>query len=133
MLLLIQTIITTILISITRNTSWITIVIFLIIIGGILILFIYIRRVAGNEKFTNNYKTSFIVILILMLPLEELINEININEFQNRYINNESITFIKIYNKKTINITLIIFIYMYLTIIVVTKIVKIHKGPLRSK
>nr|YP_010614343.1 NADH dehydrogenase subunit 6 [Dalbulus maidis]WAS32277.1 NADH dehydrogenase subunit 6 [Dalbulus maidis] len=133
MLLLMQTMMTTMLISMTSNTSWMTMVIFLMMIGGMLILFMYMSSVAGNEKFTNNYKTSFIVMLMLMLPLEELMNEMNINEFQNSYINNESITFMKIYNKKTMNITLMMFMYMYLTMIVVTKIVKIHKGPLRSK
>lgn len=130
-LLFLQTSLTTLFISRNINSSWTAIIIFIIFIGGLLILFIYMRRIACNEKFKLNLK-FLIFILILIIPTEELIGEFQLNEMENKYVVNESIVFRKIYNKKSNLITIIIFIYIFLTIVVVTKIVKIYCGPLRS-
>lgn len=122
----------TLLISKIISSSWIAIVIFIILIGRLLILFIYIRRIACNEKFKINYKILLLGIL-LVLPLEELLSETHINDNISFFCINENLTFSKIYNKKTILVTIIIFLYIFLSIVVITKIVKIYKGPLRSK
>ena len=131
-LLLIQTLFITILVSIWNLSSWISIIIFLILIGGLLILFIYIIRVACNEKFKRNYKIIIITLFLMFIPSEEIIIEININEYIYSFKSNEILSFLIIFNTKTMIISILIFIYIYLTIIVVSTIVKIYKGPLRS-
>lgn len=133
-ILIFNTIIITILINKIIITSWLAIITFLIIIGGLLILFIYIRRLASNEKFKINIKI-IILLLIIFAFIDEFLQERQINETQNiiRIEITEHLSIGKLYNKKSISITLIIVMYLLLTIIVVTKIVKHYEGPLRSK
>lgn len=95
-------------------------------------MFIYIRRIASNEKFKPNF-IIILLIFIIIIPLEEIIREIQINDKQNNNINLEAITLSKIYNKKTTIITSLIFLYLLLAIISITIIIKIYKGPLRAK
>lgn len=130
--LLLQTIISTVILAKTITSSWIAIIIFLILIGGLLILFIYIRRIASNEKFKPNFKI-ILIMFIIIIPLEEIIREIQINDKQSNNVNLEAITLSKIYNKKTTIITSLIFLYLLLAIISITIIIKIYKGPLRAK
>lgn len=115
-------------------SSWISIIIFLILIGGLLILFIYISRIASNEKFTPNIYILLIICTVI-LPIEEILIEIQIHEKRDNLLllNKERLTISIIYNKKTIIITIMIFIYLLLAIIAVTRIIKVFKGPLRSK
>jgi len=106
----------------------------LIIIGGIIIIILYITRVASNEKFKINIIISQTVIILLLIT-DELIIENQINENQEIIfiLNLNKLSTIKIYNSKSIIITLFIILYLLLTIISVSKIIKQNKGPLRSK
>ncbi|YP_009370132.1 NADH dehydrogenase subunit 6 (mitochondrion) [Macrosteles quadrilineatus] len=131
-MLLMQTIMATMLTSKIMLSSWISMVMFLMLVGGLLILFMYMSSIASNEKFKMNYK-MFMLFIIMFVPTEELMSEIQINENEIYMSKNEMLTFMKMYNKKTMMITIMVFIYMLLTMIIVTKIVKINKGPLRAK
>nr|ATD52971.1 NADH dehydrogenase subunit 6 [Phlogotettix sp. EMHAU-2015-Zz052705] len=131
-LLLTYTMLTTFLMSKMLTSSWMSMIIFLMLIGGLLILFMYMSSIASNEKFTPNIMIM-LVTLIIIIPIEEMMNEIQINEKEENLIKEETMTLTKIYNEKSMLITLMMFIYLLLTMIVVTKIIKIYKGPLRSK
>lgn len=96
-----------------------------------LILIIYIRRIASNEKFKLNLNLS-LVFLVLILYLDDILTENLINENQNLILSQElNISLLKIYNIKSIYITLILVLYLLLTIISVSKVVKFFDGPLR--
>nr|ATG83172.1 NADH dehydrogenase subunit 6 [Alobaldia tobae] len=132
-LLLVQTTISTLIISKVLSYSWLSMIMFLMFVGGLLILFMYMSSIASNEKFKPNMKIM-ILLIIMTLPMEELMSEMQHNEnFNNLNIMQESISLTKIYNKKTLMITILMFMYMFLTMIVVTSIIKIFKGPLRAK
>lgn len=94
----------------------------------------YIVSIASNEKFNVKINLTFIIILILIIN-EELINESQIDEIQRivMIITSEQLSIIKLYNKRSILISIMLVIYLFITIIAVTKIVKHYKGPLRSK
>nr|YP_009520507.1 NADH dehydrogenase subunit 6 [Macrosteles quadrimaculatus]AWX90837.1 NADH dehydrogenase subunit 6 [Macrosteles quadrimaculatus] len=132
MLLMTQTLMATMLTAKLMSSSWMSMVMFLMLIGGLLILFMYMSSIASNEKFKMNYK-MFLMTMIMIMPMEELMSEMQLNENQLIYSKNETIVFMKMYNKKTMMITIMMFIYMLLTMVIVTKIVKINKGPLRAK
>nr|YP_010272339.1 NADH dehydrogenase subunit 6 [Scaphoideus maculatus]UKE80310.1 NADH dehydrogenase subunit 6 [Scaphoideus maculatus] len=131
-LLLIQTTMSTILISKLISSSWMAMIIFLMLIGGLLILFMYMSSIASNEKFTPNIMMIF-PMAFFILPMEELISETQMNDKLQTFTFNESMTLMKIYNKKTMLITIMMFMYLLLAMISVTMIIKIYKGPLRSK
>lgn len=127
---------------------WFSYSLFLIFIGGILILFIYITSLSSNEifKFYLNFKKIFLIILTLIIFLLffywfNLKNYLFFNEIKN--LENNSIYFIKnlenldklLLNKIfrfPINLISIILInYLFLTLIARVKITNIFKGPLR--
>lgn len=124
-------------------TYWFSYILFLVIIGGILILFIYITSLASNELFNLNINNFFITLFIFLLILIInyfydnflfLIKNFEINSIHTLINNNENAyNLIKLYNNPTINITIIIINYLLLTLIIVVKITDISYGPLRQK
>lgn len=90
------------------------------------------NSIASNEKFKTNLNLTFCFIILLVI-MEEMINE-NLVDEKERLIINYKLRFslIKIFNLKSIYITFILVIYLLLTIISVSKIVKLNEGPLRK-
>jgi len=82
---------------------WFSYILFIIIIGGMLVLFIYITRLASNEIFSPSNKTLIIILPILpallyIIPTLTNNKEINVHE---TIIENEIIiTTTVIYNQK---------------------------------
>nr|YP_010478291.1 NADH dehydrogenase subunit 6 [Nesophrosyne sp. 29 GMB-2012]UVI59735.1 NADH dehydrogenase subunit 6 [Nesophrosyne sp. 29 GMB-2012] len=132
-MLLILTSTSTILMAQILTTAWIPMIMFLMFVGGLLILFLYMSSIASNEKFTTNILLMIIPIIVLLTPLENLMMETLMNETLLSTMLLDNISMVKIYNKKTFIITIFMFMYLLLSMIVVTKIIKIFKGPLRSK
>nr|QWY23090.1 NADH dehydrogenase subunit 6 [Koreocerus koreanus] len=133
-MLMMQTVLMTTLMNKTMTSSWLTMITFLMMIGGLLILFIYMSSLASNEKFKINMKMMAITITAMWMT-EDLMQTMQINETQN-LINieyTEQLSLNKLYNKKSMSITLIMVMYLLLTMITVTKLVKHYEGPLRSK
>lgn len=131
-LLILQTIFIVIFINLISKSSWFIIITFIIIIGGLLILFTYIRRIASNEKFKVKLNLTVILIILILWWDEKLIDNFINDDIKIITINESRISLAKIYNSKSILITIILVIYLLLTIISVSKIVKHYKGPLRS-
>lgn len=123
-------------------TYWFSYILFLVIIGGILILFIYITSLASNELFNLNVNNFFITLFIFLLILLIsyfydnflfLIKNFEINSISTLINNENAYNLIKLYNNPTINITIIVINYLLLTLIIVVKITDISYGPLRQK
>nr|ATC73030.1 NADH dehydrogenase subunit 6 [Osbornellus sp. EMHAU-2015-Zz052506] len=130
-MLLMQTFLSTFMLAKMFSSSWIAFIMFLMLIGGLLILFMYMSSIASNEKFKTNFKL-YSIWMMIMLPCEELMMNSVINENQNSMTWAETISMSKIFNKKGMIITLLMFCYLLLTMIVMIKIIKIYKGPLRA-
>lgn len=140
LLILTYTIITCIIIGLIRSNFWFSYILILIIIGGLLILFIYITRTASNEKFKFNKYIIFIIISLFIITI--FINNINLYLI-NQNINNEILHKIdlirnfylnlnKFLNYPNSNIFLILVFYLLISIIAVVKITKVKFGPLRQ-
>lgn len=108
----------------------------LVIIGGLLILFIYITRLVSNEKFKFNpiilFLNGIILIIILLINLNENFNFTLLNKPRIIFIYNLNNNFRKFITSNSIIIILII-IYLLITIIAVVKISTFKSGPLRQK
>lgn len=137
--LLIQTIFISLIRGILSKNFWFSYILFLIFLGGILILFIYIISIASNEIFTISTKIIIITIIlfpILLLLTKKIWLEFNIHnqESINFILNNNNTPHIttKLYNQPTNLITIILASYLFLTLIIVVKITNIFKGPLRK-
>nr|ATC73043.1 NADH dehydrogenase subunit 6 [Graphocephala sp. EMHAU-2015-Zz052315] len=132
-ILLLQTTLTTMIMNKMMFSSWFSMITFLMMVGGLLILFTYMSSIASNEKFKFKINLTFILIILIFFT-EEMLNENQVHESQDlTKLMLESTSMIKLYNKKSMMITMVLVLYLLLTMIVVTKIVKHHEGPLRSK
>nr|YP_009182737.1 NADH dehydrogenase subunit 6 [Heteropterus morpheus]AHH34388.1 NADH dehydrogenase subunit 6 [Heteropterus morpheus] len=130
------------------NTYWFSYILFLIFIGGLLILFIYISSIASNEMFNLSTKIKFLLWIIIissmilsLLTMKNLnwlnlyINSTELNNFFNFFLffNNENmINLTKLYNEQNYLIMIMMIIYLFITLLAVVKIINIFYGPLRS-
>jgi len=130
-IILAQTSILCVSIFLLSFSSWFSLITFLIFIGGLIVLFIYIARLASNEKFSINFK-----IIIIMAPLFSAIIFINYIILNNQHFFNETINFkifiFIIYSNYSINPTILSIIYLLLTLIITVNIIKLYEAPIRS-
>nr|YP_008081149.1 NADH dehydrogenase subunit 6 [Thyridosmylus langii]AGH27226.1 NADH dehydrogenase subunit 6 [Thyridosmylus langii] len=145
LMLLIQTILVSIICGFMSNSFWFAYILFLVMIGGMLVLFIYMTSLASNELFNfslNNFlffvfiwMNSMIFIFFLDKNFLFLINQdMNIfNETINITLNFENqFNLTKLYNNPTMNLTIMLINYLLLCLIIVINITKKNFGPLRS-
>nr|AML26388.1 NADH dehydrogenase subunit 6 [Staphylinidae sp. BMNH 1274634] len=119
---------------------WFSYILFLIMIGGMLILFIYMTSVASNEKFKfSNKITMFTMITTMMMfIMKQFIDSTYLNLTMSNLESINSSNLINNTLNKFINypfniILLFIIIYLFITLIAVVKISGLHSGPLRQK
>nr|YP_010688299.1 NADH dehydrogenase subunit 6 [Layahima zonata]WBR65688.1 NADH dehydrogenase subunit 6 [Layahima zonata] len=141
--LLIQTIIISLTCGLFSYSYWFAYILFLIMLGGMLVLFIYVTSLASNELFSFSMKnlfTSLILLSLFILTSLILDNSLLITNSlemikmypeSNMFSENE-FNLIKLYNNPTMNITIMMINYLLLTLIVVVKITNINYGPLRQ-
>nr|YP_010620925.1 NADH dehydrogenase subunit 6 [Archiblatta hoeveni]WAX39256.1 NADH dehydrogenase subunit 6 [Archiblatta hoeveni] len=140
LMLLIQTIIVCLISGLLSQSFWFSYVLFLMFLGGMLVLFIYVTSLASNEMFYLSMKMGMFI-LLTMIPMlmynfnlnfplynMEMMNYMNIYMTENEMLN----LLMKLYNKPTNLITIMMALYLFLTLITVVKIVNISKGPLRQ-
>nr|YP_006493354.1 NADH dehydrogenase subunit 6 [Thitarodes renzhiensis]YP_010963448.1 NADH dehydrogenase subunit 6 [Thitarodes xunhuaensis]ADK97539.1 NADH dehydrogenase subunit 6 [Thitarodes renzhiensis]WNL54563.1 NADH dehydrogenase subunit 6 [Thitarodes xunhuaensis] len=146
LLLLLQTILISLISGSMINTFWFSYILFLTILGGLLVMFIYVASIASNEmfKFNSNLLLFYLMIMMTMFIIILMFNNLywlnlNINSellnFWNKMIffNNEnSINISKIYNNQSYFLTLMSIIYLLITLFAIIKIININYGPLRS-
>nr|YP_010999252.1 NADH dehydrogenase subunit 6 [Rheocricotopus emeiensis]WPM93098.1 NADH dehydrogenase subunit 6 [Rheocricotopus emeiensis] len=144
LMLLWQTILICLMTGILSNTFWFSYVLFLIFLGGMLVLFIYVTSLASNEMFNFSMKLtwlnfmifSLLIMIILFIDKSIFMNYFINFESQNlflmlEYQNENSMTLNKLYNFPNNMITIMVMIYLFLTLIAIVKITNIFEGPLR--
>ena len=111
-----------------------------------LVLFIYVTSLASNEIFNFSIRLlsfriiNFIIIYLLIYCIDKnlLISYLNnhetdyLNRIKNLLIEN-SLILNKLYRFPINLITIILIIYLFLTLIAVVKITNIFEGPLRPR
>nr|AFQ62366.1 NADH dehydrogenase subunit 6 [Papilio dardanus]APC61762.1 NADH dehydrogenase subunit 6 [Papilio dardanus polytrophus]APC61800.1 NADH dehydrogenase subunit 6 [Papilio dardanus tibullus] len=147
LMILIQTLIICLLSGMLINSYWFSYILFLVFLGGLLVLFIYVSSVASNELFNMNFfmKMSlfFSFLLIFFFSMYEMLNlnwlnfsfNYEMKNFMNFFIffNNENnINLSKLYNNQTHFMMMMLIIYLFITLVAIVKITNIFFGPLRS-
>nr|UJI65710.1 NADH dehydrogenase subunit 6 [Glossina austeni] len=142
LILLIQTTVICLTTGLIAKTFWFSYILFLVFLGGMLVLFIYVTSLASNEMFSFSVKLTLFSLLIFMLMM--IINwtiDLNILQLMNlenkltssipSYMTENSLSVNKLYNFPTNFITILLMNYLLITLIAVVKITKLSKGPLR--
>nr|QBF44152.1 NADH dehydrogenase subunit 6 [Corethrella condita] len=140
-ILLIQTFSICLITGIFSKTFWFSYTLFLIFLGGMLVLFIYVTSLASNEMFNLSLKllTIFIYSTLIIMMISFLADKfynftsnfnLEMKILENLFSEN-SISLNKLYNFPTNMITLMLINYLFLTLIATVKITNIYRGPLR--
>nr|WGO58013.1 NADH dehydrogenase subunit 6 [Rhabdoblatta densimaculata] len=137
LILLSQTISISIITGMLTQSFWFSYILFLIFLGGMLVLFIYVTSLASNEMFTMSTKLLLVMstILPMLILIYKVFSPILVNQETLNYLmlnNTTSLPLIKLYNQPTSIITIMLAMYLFLTLIAVVKITNIFKGPLRQ-
>nr|YP_010419902.1 NADH dehydrogenase subunit 6 [Anopheles aquasalis] len=144
LMLLIQTFLTCLITSIYVKTFWFSYVLFLIFLGGMLILFIYVTSLSSNEMFSMSFSLTTISLIIFSIftilffiidksLIDQFITNMEMEKLSNlnNLINENILSLNKMYNFPTNLITLLLINYLFLTLLVTVKITKKFYGPLR--
>nr|UOU85354.1 NADH dehydrogenase subunit 6 [Nephrotoma flavescens] len=145
-ILLIQTFIICLITGSLMKTFWFSYVLFLIFIGGMLVLFIYMTSLASNEMFNFSMKNLFTIsisFMLLMLLILFINDSISMNFYslnsettsimnEMNLIKENSLNLNKLYNFPTNMLTILLINYLFLTLIIIVKITNNFYGPLRQ-
>nr|YP_010258373.1 NADH dehydrogenase subunit 6 [Physoderes impexa]AGO28088.1 NADH dehydrogenase subunit 6 [Physoderes impexa] len=138
--LIIQTIIIAIITGMMMNTFWFSYILLITMLSGMLVLFIYMASIASNEKFyTSNAMTTMTIIMMLIsistLTITDQLKAENSWSVISKptMLNDQIISLIKMFNYYSMFLTIMIIIYLFITMISVSFIVNVFDGPLRMK
>nr|QTZ19017.1 NADH dehydrogenase subunit 6 [Mycomya sp. WQY006] len=143
MILLIQTFLVSLITGVMHKTFWFSYILFLVFLGGMLVMFIYVTSLSSNEMFSISTKLIFMLMMsLLLLGLMTFLMDMNyfsnMNNYEmmefknmNMFMNENLLNLNKLYNFPTNLITLFLIIYLFLTLIIAVKITNFFYGPLR--
>nr|YP_010444574.1 NADH dehydrogenase subunit 6 [Antialcidas floripennae]UTI38484.1 NADH dehydrogenase subunit 6 [Antialcidas floripennae] len=132
MTLLSQIALTIVMMNMISSSSWVPMITFLTMIGGLMIIFMYMSSITSNEKFKMNVKLMLPMIIMLLVTEEMTMNFPTQEDQIIKNSLNSMISMNKMYSKSAA-MTLMMVLYLFLTMISVNKIIKLFEGPLRSK
>nr|YP_008993139.1 NADH dehydrogenase subunit 6 [Epiophlebia superstes]AFM83561.1 NADH dehydrogenase subunit 6 [Epiophlebia superstes] len=140
-LLLIQTLLMCLATGNMSQTLWFSYILFLVFLGGMLVLFIYMTSIASNEIFhKSNYSVTMVAIMVMTIIFivstfdYSIFSLNNTNEamvLSEMFNNKDKEMLAKLYNNPNGLMTIFMLLYLFLTLIVVVFITKYNQGPLR--
>nr|QCC23957.1 NADH dehydrogenase subunit 6 [Bactrocera dorsalis] len=145
LMLLIQTLQICLITGLMAKSFWFSYVLFLIFLGGMLVLFIYVTSLASNEMFSLSMKLTTICMMIMLTTtlIATFLDKMSTSSFIqnlemqplynfNLTVSENSLSLHKLYNCPTNFITILLMNYLLITLIAVVKITKLFYGPLRQ-
>nr|BDL61411.1 NADH dehydrogenase subunit 6 [Deiratonotus japonicus] len=138
LVLLIQTVMITVTVGLSNYSFWFSYILFLVFLGGMLVLFIYVASLASNESFsfTHSLFLPFFIALCLSITFlfaDSLVTakatSLSFSSFKN--ITSTPFIISWIYNSPSMMFTIFIVSYLLLMLIIVVKIINLFKAPLR--
>nr|AQP29094.1 NADH dehydrogenase subunit 6 [Odontotermes sp. 7 TB-2017] len=134
MMLLAQTMLVCLMSGMMYKSFWFSYILFMIMVGGMLVLFMYMTSLASNEMFSPSNKVIAAMAMmtpILMYTMPSTINNKEMSEHETMMESEITTTTTIMYNQTMGTMTILLVMYMLLTLIVVVNIINAHKGPLR--
>nr|YP_008080992.1 NADH dehydrogenase subunit 6 [Cermatobius longicornis]AGA84609.1 NADH dehydrogenase subunit 6 [Cermatobius longicornis] len=125
-----QTLLVALTTSILQKSFWYGYILFLIFLGGMLVLFSYMATLASNERFKLSLNMSFMMPITFTLTLA-LLYTITPEMTDPLPFTNTTLLMNKFYSQNAL-LTLIIISYLLITLLIVVKISDISQGPVRS-
>nr|QID03743.1 NADH dehydrogenase subunit 6 [Oxya hainanensis] len=139
-----QTLLIGLLTGTIMESFWLSYILFLTFLGGMLVLFIYITSIASNEMFQLKSFTiiSIMIMWVFIMFMFTLIDKMMfVDWFKNSETMNMNVSInfkemtlslLKLYNNPSFFITMMMMIYLFLALLAVIKITNINQGPIRK-
>nr|YP_009351570.1 NADH dehydrogenase subunit 6 [Furculitermes cubitalis]AQP29920.1 NADH dehydrogenase subunit 6 [Furculitermes cubitalis] len=134
LMLLMQTTMVCMISGTMYSSFWFSYILFMIMIGGMLVLFMYMTSLASNEMFSPSNKMMTVTLLTLPMLMYIMPTTTNSKEMTAHETMMESeitTTTTVMYNQMMGIMTTLLVLYMLLTLIVVVNIINVSSGPLR--
>nr|URX54536.1 NADH dehydrogenase subunit 6 [Incisitermes snyderi] len=136
LMLLMQTMMMCLISGLMHQSFWFQYILFMVLIGGMLVLFIYVASLASNEMFSLS--TKMMTLAATTMLIASMIKDwTTVNSTDTTNINTPMESSIitltsKLYNQPSGIMTILMALYLLMTLIVVVKITDVSKGPLRQ-
>nr|AKN01348.1 NADH dehydrogenase subunit 6 [Entomovelia sp. YC-2015] len=133
--LIIQTTIVSIMMNTIMKYPWYSYMLILIMLGGMLILFMYMASIASNEIMKFSLKIMVIMFMSFTITMLIMKTEIFLNLSQNMMMNEnqQNMSLMKLFNSNSSIMTILMAIYLLITMIYVIFITNSFEGPMRKK
>nr|YP_010274428.1 NADH dehydrogenase subunit 6 [Pochazia confusa]UJT96872.1 NADH dehydrogenase subunit 6 [Pochazia confusa] len=137
-ILMIQTIMVSNKMSMDSNSSWFSYILFITIIGGMMVMFMYMSSIASNEKFKLNMKQTIMItmmiILMIMMMSDSSMEYLNkMTEKKKMIMQKEEVKITtKFFNLNKMNVTILMMMILLLTMVIVTNMSSTFEGPLKK-
>nr|YP_011010183.1 NADH dehydrogenase subunit 6 [Halobates melleus]WPW46707.1 NADH dehydrogenase subunit 6 [Halobates melleus] len=133
--LILITFLSSMVMSIWMKYTWYSYILVLVMLGGMLVLFMYMASIASNEIMKFSLKTTILMLIIMIMTTillkEEMLsyNYITIQTMDGQ----QNMSMMKLFNMKSSIITIMMALYLLMTMIYVIFITNTFEGPMRKK
>nr|YP_010535880.1 NADH dehydrogenase subunit 6 [Crypsis chinensis]UYB79092.1 NADH dehydrogenase subunit 6 [Crypsis chinensis] len=134
MILLIQTMMTSAMTGFMNNDFWYSYILFLIMIGGVLVMFMYMTSIASNEKFLIMKKSKIIMLPVVPMMILLFFNyPSTFNDFSTNFMSTSSHynSFSKYFSSDW-KIIMMLMIFLLLAMIITVKVSSFKEGSIRQ-
>nr|YP_011010170.1 NADH dehydrogenase subunit 6 [Hermatobates djiboutensis]WPW46694.1 NADH dehydrogenase subunit 6 [Hermatobates djiboutensis] len=134
MILILMTVNLSIMMNMMINSPWMSYILIIVMLGGMLVLFIYMASIASNEmmKYSNKMMIIIMITPIWMTMIKSKEIKMNIKNQMNMEFE-PIMTMAQMFDYQNSIITVIMVMYLLLTMITVMFNTKIQEGPMRKK
>nr|UTD45374.1 NADH dehydrogenase subunit 6 [Wallacea dactyliferae] len=132
MVIIVQTILLALITGLMTFNFWLSYILFLVMISGMLIILMYMTNVASNEKFNHKFNLFWVSILIIM-PFTLICKDFT--PYMTTIITYMKISMImtKFFTFPLNMMLIMMLIYLLLMMVLSVNIININSGPLRHK
>nr|AHB23391.1 NADH dehydrogenase subunit 6 [Limnoria quadripunctata] len=133
LLLISETLIISIVLSMTKSSMWLSYFLFLMILGGLIVIFSYMCLLCPSDLFDPSPSLFFsLKFMLLMLCLMSLKIWLPFSEMINlTCLYNTWAQVSQLYYLSYFMLYLFMALYLFITLLFIINLMKIHKGPLR--
>nr|YP_010270158.1 NADH dehydrogenase subunit 6 [Potamometra macrokosos]UJY96845.1 NADH dehydrogenase subunit 6 [Potamometra macrokosos]UJY96858.1 NADH dehydrogenase subunit 6 [Potamometra macrokosos]UJY96871.1 NADH dehydrogenase subunit 6 [Potamometra macrokosos]UJY96884.1 NADH dehydrogenase subunit 6 [Potamometra macrokosos] len=129
------TMLTAIMMNMMIKYSWYSYILVLVMLGGMLVLFMYMASIASNE--IMKFSMKILLLMMTMFIMSNLLINFEMETLTapNMYFieNQNNMSMMKLFNSKTSIITILLATYLLITMIYVIFITNMFEGPMRKK
>nr|AXI98776.1 NADH dehydrogenase subunit 6 [Pseudoniphargus sp. 2-Canaries] len=138
MMIISQTINLAIITALFTMSSWFSFMLLMIYLSGMMIIFIYVSSMASNELFYTNIKMlpsmllGLTIITSIYLSWHSFLPSDSMSMLDLNLLQVSVFKTMKMYSKSLFMMTILLIIYLLMTMIVVVKNSSFSEGPMRS-